>query len=173
MGMSSSGGGSSSSTSAQPNINVTPLIDILLVLLIIFMVITPLKPARFKTLVPEKSDEITEAAKVSPRTLSITVGKDMSVKLVRGADPVAEGSVNDMGGVAAWLSQEFKGRRDGAVWKAGFENRVDLPPDDRIEKTVFIKAPQSFKYGEVVKVIDAVKGAGANPVGLQTEMLEP
>jgi hypothetical protein len=47
MGMGSGGGG------AAPSINVTPLIDILLVLLIIFMVITPLKPARFKTLVPE------------------------------------------------------------------------------------------------------------------------
>jgi biopolymer transport protein ExbD len=78
-----------------------------------------------------------------------------------------------MTGIAAWLAQEFKSRREGGVWRPGFENRVELPPDDRIEKTVFIKAPQSFKYGEVVKVIDAVKGAGANPVGLQTEMLEP
>jgi biopolymer transport protein ExbD len=55
----------------------------------------------------------------------------------------------------------------------GFESRPDLRPDDRIEKTVFLKAPQSFNYGEVVKVIDAVKGAGANPVGLQTELLDP
>ena len=57
-------------------------------------------------------------------------------------------------------------------WKAGYESRTDVPPDQRIEKTVFIKAPENFKYGDVVKVIDAVKGAGADPVGLQTEALE-
>ena len=169
MGMSGGGG----SGGAVPSINVTPLIDILLVLLIIFMVITPLKPARFKTLVPQPSDEINEAAKVSPRTLSITVKKDMTVELVRGADKVADASVNDMGNVATFLANEFRSRREGAVWRPGYENRPEVPPDDRIEKTVFIKAPQSFKYGEVVKVIDAVKGAGANPVGLQTELLEP
>ena len=50
--------------------------------------------------------------------------------------------------------------------------RTDLPPAVRIEKTVFVKAPQNFKYGDVVKVIDAIKGAGASPVGLQTEALE-
>ena len=48
MGMSAGGGGSK----AVPYINVTPLIDVLLVLLIIFMVVTPLKPKRFKTLIP-------------------------------------------------------------------------------------------------------------------------
>ena len=168
-------GMSTASSGAQPNINVTPFIDILLVLLIIFMVITPLKPARFKTLVPEKSDEINQQAKVSPRTLAVTVGKDMSVKLSQGAadNIVADGSVNDMGNVATYLSAEFKRRREARDWKLGFENRDELPADDRIERTVFIKAPQPLKYGEVVKVIDAVKGAGANPVGLQTEMLEP
>ncbi len=165
--------GMSAGSSAEPNINVTPFIDILLVLLIIFMVITPLKPARFKTLVPEKSDEINEAAKVSPRTLSITVKKDMTVELIRGADKVSEASVNDMGNIATFLANEFRSRKEGGVWRAGYENRPEVPADDRIEKTVFIKAPQSFKYGEVVKVIDAVKGAGANPVGLQTELLEP
>ena len=168
-------GMSTASSGAAPNINVTPFIDILLVLLIIFMVITPLKPARFKTLVPEKSDEINQQAKVSPRTLAVTVNKDMSVKLSQGAadNIVADGSVNEMGNIATYLSAEFKRRREARDWKLGFENRDELPADDRIERTVFIKAPQPLKYGEVVKVIDAVKGAGANPVGLQTEMLEP
>nr|MBA2647071.1 biopolymer transporter ExbD [Pyrinomonadaceae bacterium] len=53
------------------------------------------------------------------------------------------------------------------------ESRAELSADERIEKTVFIKAPQTFKYGDVVKVIDSVKGAGASPVGLQTELLDP
>ena len=169
MGMSGGGGGGG----AAPNINVTPLIDILLVLLIIFMVITPLKPARFKTLVPEKSEELSAAAKQSPRTLSVAINKDLKVILTRGQTQIAEASVNDPGPIAAALSQEFKARRESSDWKMGYESRPDLPPDERIEKTVFLKAPQSFNYGEVVKVIDAVKGAGANPVGLQTELLEP
>jgi biopolymer transport protein ExbD len=51
------------------------------------------------------------------------------------------------------------------------ETRTDLKDDERIEKTVFVKAPRATKYGEVVKVIDAIKGAGANPVGLQVDDL--
>ena len=86
MGMTGSGG------SAIPSINVTPLIDILLVLLIIFMVITPLKPARFKTLVPEKSENLNAAAKQSPLTLIVNIKKDLSAELVKGGNHV----VNNM-----------------------------------------------------------------------------
>jgi biopolymer transport protein ExbD len=49
--------------------------------------------------------------------------------------------------------------------------RTDLPDDVRIERTVFIKAQRSIPYGEVVKVLDGLKGAGANPVGLQLDDL--
>ena len=166
MGMTGSGGG------AVPSINVTPLIDILLVLLIIFMVITPLKPARFRTLVPEKSENLNQNAKQSPLTLIINIKKDLSAELVKGGNHVVDASVNDPGPIASALSTEFKVRKEQQSWKAGYETRADIPPDQRIEKTVFIKAPESFKYGDVVKVIDAVKGAGADPVGLQTEALE-
>jgi biopolymer transport protein ExbD len=164
--MTSGGGG------ALPSINVTPLIDILLVLLIIFMVITPLKPARFKTLVPERSEEMSEQAKQSPRTLVVNVKKDLSAELLRGGNHVVDGSVNDPSPIGSALSNEFKTRKEQGIWKEGFEGRADLSPDDRIEKTVFIKAPETFKYGDVVKIIDAVKGAGSSPVGLQTEALE-
>ena len=51
------------------------------------------------------------------------------------------------------------------------EARSDVKEDERIEKTVFVKAPRAAKYGDVVKVIDAIKGAGANPVGLQVDDL--
>ena len=165
MGMSAGGG-------AVPSINVTPLIDILLVLLIIFMVITPLKPARFKTLVPENSKEMSQQAKQSPQTLVVDIHKDLSADLLRGGIKIADASVNDPSKIASALATEFKTRKDEQRWKTGFENQVNLSPDDRIEKTVFIKAPETFKYGDVVKVIDAGKGAGANPVGLQTEALE-
>src|SRR6201989_908090 len=143
---------------ATPSINVTPLIDILLVLLIIFMVITPLKPARFKTLVPERSEEMSAQAKQSPRTLIVNIKKDLSAELLRGGNKIADGSVNDPSPIGAALSTEFKQRKEGGIWKEGFEGRTDLPPDDRIEKTVFIKAPETFKYGDVVKIIDVVKG---------------
>ncbi len=167
MGMSSGGG-----SGVQPSINVTPLIDILLVLLIIFMVITPLKPARFKTLVPQRSEELNAAAKQSPLTLIVNIKKDLGVELVKGGNKIADASVNDAGNIGKALAAEFKSRKEGGVWKQGLEGRTDMSPDDRIEKTVFIKAPETFKYGDVVKVIDTVKGSGANPVGLQTEALD-
>ena len=166
MGMSSGGGG------AAPNINVTPLIDILLVLLIIFMVITPLKPARFKTLVPQRSEEMSANAKQSPDTLIVNIKKALSAELVKGGNKVTDASVNDPGNIGTALAAELRKRKETGVWKEGLQGRADLSPDERIEKTVFIKAPETFKYGDVVKVIDTVKGAGANPVGLQTEALE-
>ena len=168
MGMSSSGGGAG----AAPNINVTPLIDILLVLLIIFMVITPLKPTRFKTLVPERSEEMSASAKMSPRTLIVNINKDQKVELTRGGNVIAEGQVADASPIGKALSDEFKLRKEQGIYKEGMETRSDVSPDEKIERTVFVKAPQTFKYGDVVKVIDTVKGAGANPVGLQTEALE-
>jgi biopolymer transport protein ExbD len=51
-------------------------------------------------------------------------------------------------------------------------NRFDLSDDVRIEKTVFIKGPRSLAYGEVAKVIDGLKGAGASPIGLQLDDLQ-
>jgi biopolymer transport protein TolR len=156
MGMSAGGGGAK----AVPYINVTPLIDVLLVLLIIFMVVTPLKPKRFKTLIPEQQQNTPADATPSKLTLRVDILKDSKLQL-NGED---FGSVNDTGKLSARLSDVLRQREEQRVTKFG---------TDIIEKTVFIKAPESFKYGEVVKVIDAVKGAGATPVGLQVDALEP
>ena len=153
-----------------PSVNVTPLIDILLVLLIIFMVITPLKPARFKALVPQPPPEDSRVLK-SPLTLVVEVDGDSRLRLVRGADVVAEGTVSEAGEVAARLAAEWRERRQGGRWKSELAARTDLPPDERIERTVFVRAPRAIRYGEVARVIDAVKGAGAQPVGLQTDAL--
>jgi biopolymer transport protein TolR len=154
---------------ARPNINVTPLIDILLVLLIIFMVITPLKPARFKALIPQPPPE-ESYVHMSPRTLVVSV-EGGTLRLIRGVTVVAEGSVAEPGEVASRLSREWRERIASATWKEGFESRLDLAPDRRIERTVFVRAPGSLRYGEVARVIDAIKGAGAEPVGLQTDDL--
>ena len=156
MGMSGGGGGAK----AVPYINVTPLIDVLLVLLIIFMVVTPLKPKRFKTLIPEQQQNTPADATPSKLTLRVDILKDNKLQL-NGED---YGSIDNTGRLSAQLANIMRQREEQRVTKFG---------TDIIEKTVFIKAPESFKYGDVVKVIDAVKGAGATPVGLQVDALEP
>src|SRR5689334_23300394 len=158
-----------SSTTAVPYINVTPLIDVLLVLLIIFMVVTPLKPSRFKADIPTQRDPNEDLSKLKPNplTLVVSIAPDLSIKL--NADSL--GSVNDTAPLAQKLAQTFLQRKETRAYKIGFETRSDLKEEDRIEKTVFVKAPRAAKYGDVVKVIDAIKGAGANPVGLQVDDL--
>src|SRR5919205_2251732 len=143
--------------SARPNINVTPLIDILLVLLIIFMVVSPLRPARFKALVPDPPENPDE--RLSPRTLVVSV-EGGALRLIRGVTVVAEGSIAEPGEVASRLAREWRERIASGTWKEGFEARADLAPDRRIERTVFVRAPVSLRYGDVARVIDALKGAG-------------
>lgn len=157
------------STTAEPYINVTPLIDVLLVLLIIFMVVTPLKPSRFKADIPTQRDpnEDLSQLKPNPLTLVVTIGSDLQLKLNQDS----LGSVNDTTPLAQRLAAVFKDRLSQRAYKVGFETRTELKEEDRIEKTVFVKAPRATKYGDVVKVIDAIKGAGANPVGLQVDDL--
>ena len=149
-----------------PNINVTPLIDVLLVLLIIFMVISPLKPSRFKAMIPQLPAE--QELPPDPRSLVVTINKDLTLKL-NGIEGL--GSVNDTGPLSAKLASLFQERKENHVYSEGMENRTDLPEESRILKTVFIKAPPSLPYGEVTKVIDGIKGAGADPIGLQIDDL--
>jgi biopolymer transport protein ExbD len=147
--------------SAVPNINVTPLIDVLLVLLIIFMVISPSKPSRFEAKVPAepKPEDQNVLLKPNPNTLIVFIDKDGKLRL--NQDDM--GNVADSSGLTNKLSEVFKVREQSGVFR---ENT------NEIEKTVFIKAPRSVKYGEVAKVVDAVKFAGAQPVGLQIDDLE-
>jgi biopolymer transport protein ExbD len=142
----------------RPLINITPLIDILLVLLIIFMVVTPLKPSRFRAFVPEPQDKKQPPVNPIETLLRVDVLDDLRLELNgRGV-----GSVNDTTTLVSTLADVFQKRTDAGYTKFG---------TNRIEKTVFIKAPRLVKYGEVVKVIDGIKGAGANPVGLQVDDL--
>jgi len=154
---------------AVPYINVTPLIDVLLVMLIIFMVITPLKPSRFQADIPTQRDpnEDLSQLKPNPLTLVVSISNDLQLKLNQDS----MGSVNDTAPLSQKLLQLFQQRKETRAYKVGMETRTDLPDTERIEKTVFVKAPRSVKYGDVVKVIDAIKGAGANPVGLQVDDL--
>ena len=158
---------SDSRAEAKPFINVTPLIDVLLVLLIIFMVSAPLRPHRFATSLPSEPDN--RPLLPDPHTLVVTVEPDHTLKLNGLTDEM--GTIEDPAKLIKALSSLFQQRTRNHVYSDEMRSRFDLPEDVRILKTVFIKAPRSFPYGEVVQVIDSVKGAGARPVGLQLDDL--
>lgn len=153
---------------AKPIINVTPLIDVLLVLLIIFMVITPLKPTDFKTRIPAEPKKETGIAP-DIDLLIVTVNSDSSLKLNTES---GFGTVAESENLIRKLSQVFQERTDNGVFSENLLGRTDLTNEEKIEKTVFIKAPRSIDYGSVAKVIDAVKISGANPISLQIDDLE-
>lgn len=156
MGM--SGGGNADE--AIPRINVTPLIDVLLVLLIIFMVITPVKPSRFEAKVPaEPKDQQNIDVKPNPLTLVVAInGQTKGIAL--NNEPV--GDVSDASALTNRLLEIFKGRENNGTFREG---------TNEVEKTIFIKSPTTVKYGDVVRVIDAAKMAGASPIGLQIDDL--
>jgi biopolymer transport protein ExbD len=129
---------------ASPFINVTPLIDVLLVLLIIFTVISPTKLGRFEAKVPEKpaGPNVVETS----LALVVTVDREGGYRL--NSQPA--GTLDEL---ERWLHYALDGR-----------------PSDR--RAVFVKAPRALRYGEVVKVIDVMKSAGSSPIGLQIEDLD-
>jgi len=127
----------------SPFINVTPLIDVLLVLLIIFMVISPIKARKFEAKIPEKTDQETILTGLE---LVVTIGREGEYRL--NTQPV--GTLTDL---ESALHRALDGRPEAL-------------------KAVFVKAPRSLRYGEVVKVIDVMKSAGSAPIGLQLEDLD-
>lgn len=151
MGMKVGGGdggsGAHRAPASKPDINMTPLIDVLLVLLIIFMVISPVKPHEFETKIPERPPESSEIEIIpDPSTLVISMApKTLELKL--NDKPMTPDELS------RYLTDELKKR-----------------PSDK--KSIFIKAPKSVPYREVVRVVDIAKGAGAEPIGLQVDYLE-
>jgi biopolymer transport protein ExbD len=139
--------GGGSTKEAVPNINMTPMIDILLVLLIIFMIISPKKPHRFESQIPERPPEDQKEQPPDPLALLVTIPMD-GQKYKLNTDE--------------FDTLDLLGDR---LFKA-----LDGRPTDR--KAVFIKAPRQLNYGEVVKVIDTVKKVGGAPIGLQIEGLD-
>jgi biopolymer transport protein ExbD len=155
-------------TTTGPIINVTPLIDVLLVLLIIFMVAAPLKPHRFLTKVPSPPNNTPEI-KPNILTLVVTIEPDRTLKLNNLS---AMGTVDDISPLSSKLRSIFEERTQLRAYRADMVARLDVPERDRIEKTVFIKAPRSMPYGEVIRVMDGLKATGASPVGLQLDALQ-
>jgi biopolymer transport protein ExbD len=151
---------------ATPVINVTPLIDVLLVLLIIFMVVAPFKPHRFMTKLP--SPPVHTNLPTDPLSLVVTIQPDRTLLLNSVKDM---GTVDDLTPLHAKLRDVFEQRLQHRAYRPDMAARFDLPEQDRIQKTVFIKAPRNIPYGEVTRVIDGLKGAGAGPIGLQLDGL--
>ena len=151
----------------KPNINVTPLIDVLLVLLIIFMVVSPLKPTDFKTKIP-REPKSTDASIINKDALVVLLNADSSLGLNAENDL---GTAQNPDKLIKRLAQVFQERTQNQHYAQDSQFKTNLPEAERIEKTVFIKAPRTIDYGSVTKVIDAVKIAGANPISLQIDNL--
>jgi biopolymer transport protein TolR len=123
--------------------NVVPFIDVLLVLLIIFMVITPTTPYGLDTLVPQPPPPGSKADAADQRTVVIIINKDHSVMI--NQEP------SDYNRLGRRLEEIFK---------------------TRAERVVFVKGDPDLEFQYVARAIDIAKGAGIDKVGLMTAKIE-
>jgi biopolymer transport protein TolR len=139
--MSMSVGGSEGG--ARADINMTPMIDILLVLIIIFMVITPLTPKGLEALVPQPPPPDAKMTESDQRTVVIVINRDKSMMI--NQEPTNE---------------ERLGPRLEEIFKT------------RAERVVFVKGDPNLEFQSVAVAIDIAKGVGIDKVGLMTAKME-
>jgi biopolymer transport protein ExbD len=121
------------------------------------------KPPRFVTTIPPANSDNQDGS----GSLVVSVDNQGRIRL----NAVEAGTIDDLSQLQTKLTQVFKERREQHLYRPGFENRTDIPEEERIDRAVFVKTPRELKYGMVVKVIDAVKSVGADPVGLRVAEL--
>jgi biopolymer transport protein TolR len=138
MGMSVGGQGGPKS-----DINMTPMIDVLLVLIIIFMVITPLTPKGLEALVPQPPPPGQKQNLSDQRTVVIVVDKDHHFSI--NSEPTDENKLGDQ------LTEIFK---------------------TRAERVVFVKGDDNLEFKWIAEAIDIAHGAGIDKVGLMTAKVE-
>ena len=126
---------------AMADINITPYIDILLVLLIIFMVITPVRQMDLDVKVPQTSNNDKDPnAKPDPSVIVVSVGESAQIAINQEPTTIAN-----------------LGTKLQEIYSA------------RANKNMFISASAKLPYGDVVRIIDIAKGAGVGDIGLLTE----
>lgn len=149
---------------SQPNINVTPLIDVLLVLLIIFMVIPQSRPGNLEARIPSEPPAEKDVPP-NPLALVVTLKPDSSIWI---NSEKTGASVASPKALTSRLRDVFELRAREMRLAEGHFPGMQAP----IEKTVVVKAPRNFPYGDIALLVDAVKESGADPVGLQIDDLD-
>ena len=123
--------------------NIVPLIDVLLVLIIIFMVITPRTPTGLDTLVPQPAPPNQQQQKADDRTVVVQV----------------------MAGGKVMINQ------DETTWAMLGPRLFDVFKQ-RAEKIAFVKGEDNVEFGQVARAIDIMRGSGIDHVGLITAKIE-
>jgi biopolymer transport protein TolR len=148
--------------SVSADINVTPMADIMLVLLIIFMITIPNMQSGVTITLPKSVNSVEAHNVDSPKSVVVALSRDLEIYI--GKKPVAPpGKTTGLKPEEQWavrqqeLSEQLKQR---------FQSSTE------IDKSIFLKADTSVPYGRVVQVVNNCRSSGVDRIGLMTEKEE-